>query len=157
MLIESVSKLLTDNKLTIATAESCTGGLLGHMLTSISGSSAYYDRGIISYTNEAKQELLGVPKDLLEQYGAVSEQVAASMAKGVRKLAQTDLGASTTGIAGPTGGTIDKPVGLVYIGVSSKEKTLVKRFEFQGSRLENKDLTCIEALNLIKQMIQQNL
>jgi nicotinamide-nucleotide amidase len=157
MLIESVSKLLTDNKLTIATAESCTGGLLGHMLTSISGSSAYYDRGIISYTNEAKQELLGVPKDLLEQYGAVSEQVAASMAKGVRKLAQTDLGVSTTGIAGPTGGTIDKPVGLVYIGVSSKEKTLVKRFEFQGSRLENKDLTCIEALNLIKQMIQQNL
>jgi len=157
MLIESVSKLLTDNKLTIATAESCTGGLLGHMLTSISGSSAYYDRGIISYTNEAKQELLGVPKDLLEQYGAVSEQVAASMAKGVRKLAQTDLGVSTTGIAGPTGETIDKPVGLVYIGVSSKEKTLVKRFEFQGSRLENKDLTCIEALNLIKQMIQQNL
>ena len=156
-LIESVAELLTEEDLTIATAESCTGGLLGHVLTSVSGSSVYYDRGIISYTNEAKNELLSVPWQLLEQYGAVSEQVAKAMAEGVRKLSRTDLGVSTTGIAGPKGGTKDKPVGLVFIGVSSKKKTLVKRFEFQGSRLENKDSTCIEALHLIKQVIQQDL
>jgi nicotinamide-nucleotide amidase len=156
-LIESVAQLLTEKHLTIATAESCTGGLLGHVLTSISGSSAYYDRGIISYTNQAKHDLLNIPIELLETYGAVSEQVAKSMSEGVRTLAYTDLGISTTGIAGPTGGTKEKPVGLVYIGVSTKNKTIVKRCEFQGSRLENKDSTCMEALQLLKQMIQQDL
>ena len=155
MLIESTAKLLTQKNLSIATAESCTGGLLGHVLTSISGSSSYYDRGIISYTNQAKHELLDVPNNLLETYGAVSKQVAHSMAEGIRKNAGTDLGVSTTGIAGPTGGTKEKPVGLVYIGVSIKEKTIVKRFVFEGSRLENKNSTCTEALTLIKQVITQ--
>jgi len=153
-LIESTAKLLTNKKLTIATAESCTGGLLGHLLTSISGSSAYYDRGIISYTNEAKQELLNVPEKLLLEFGAVSEQVAQAMVEGVRKHADTTIGVSTTGIAGPTGGTKDKPVGLVYIGVATEKETVVNRFVFDGTRLENKDATCVEALKMIQQVIE---
>ncbi|MBS3749556.1 MAG: CinA family protein [Candidatus Thermoplasmatota archaeon] len=157
-LIESIAELLTDKKLTVATAESCTGGLLGHVLTSVSGSSVYYDRGIISYTNQAKQELLNVSLDLLQEYGAVSKQVARSMAKGVRKNAKADIGVSTTGIAGPTGGTKKKPVGLVYIGLSTRKKTVVNRFVFDGDRLENKDSTCIEALRLLqKEIVEQEL
>lgn len=152
-IIDSVAELLTEKRLTIATAESCTGGLLGHVLTYISGSSSYFDRGIISYTNEAKHELLNVSEELLEMYGAVSKQVAESMAEGVRLNARTDIGVSTTGIAGPTGGSKEKPVGLVYIGVSTERDTLVKRFIFNGSRLENKDSTCREALLLIKQVV----
>ena len=152
-LIESVAQLLTEKKITIATAESCTGGLLGHVLTSVSGSSEYYDRGIISYTNEAKHELLGVSNNDLETFGAVSEQVAKAMCEGIRKHAHTDIGVSTTGIAGPAGGSKDKPVGLVFIGVSTKEKILVKRFVFNGSRLENKDASCVEALEMIKEMV----
>jgi len=157
-LIESIAELLTDKKLTVSTAESCTGGLLGHLLTSVSGSSVYYDRGIISYTNQAKQELLNVSIDLLKEYGAVSKQVARSMAKGVRENAKADIGVSTTGIAGPTGGTEEKPVGLVYIGLSTRKKTVVNRFVFDGDRLENKDSTCIEALRLMqKEIVEQEL
>ena len=154
-LIDSVAELLTDKGLTISTAESCTGGLLGHVLTSVSGSSAYFDRGIISYTNEAKHELLGVSTTDLDQYGAVSEQVAKAMCEGVRTHARTDIGVSTTGIAGPMGGTKEKPVGLVYIGVSIKNKTIVKRFVFPGTRLENKDETCVQALHLIKKIVSE--
>lgn len=155
VLIDTIAKKLTDKHLSIATAESCTGGLLGHVLTSISGSSAYYDRGIISYTNQAKQDLLHVSEELLIKYGAVSEQVARAMAEGVRKLANTTIGVSTTGIAGPTGGTKDKPVGLVYIGVSTEKKTVVNRFVFDGNRLENKESTCVEALKLVQQVIDK--
>jgi nicotinamide-nucleotide amidase len=152
-LIEPVALLLKKRNLCIATAESCTGGLIGHVLTSVSGSSSYFDRGVISYSNQAKHELLNVSLDVIEKYGAVSKQVAASMADGVRANARTDLGVSTTGIAGPTGGTKEKPVGLVYIGVSTKKGTVVKRFVFDGSRLENKDSTCVEALRLLKKVI----
>lgn len=154
-LIESTAKVLTEKNLSIATAESCTGGLLGHVLTSISGSSSYYDRGIISYTNEAKHELLNVSVEVLKEYGAVSEIVAEKMAEGVQRNASSDLGVSTTGIAGPTGGTKEKPVGLVYIGVATKKETVVKRFVFDGSRLENKDSTCVEALKLVNQVISE--
>ena len=154
-LIESTTQLLTDKKVTISTAESCTGGLLGHVLTSVSGSSAYFDRGIISYTNEAKHELLDVSMQDLDEFGAVSEQVAKAMCEGVRTNAKTDIGVSTTGIAGPTGGSKDKPVGLVYIGVSNKKRTLVNRFVFMGTRLENKDATCVEALKMITQIVNE--
>ena len=154
-LIESTAKVLTEKNLSIATAESWTGGLLGHVLTSISGSSSYYDRGIISYTNEAKHELLNVSVEVLKEYGAVSEIVAEKMAEGVQRNASSDLGVSTTGIAGPTGGTKEKPVGLVYIGVATKKETVVKRFVFDRSRLENKDSTCVEALKLVNQVISE--
>jgi PncC family amidohydrolase len=148
-LINKVSNLLSEQKLTIATAESCTGGLIAHSLTNISGSSDYFDRGVISYSNQAKNELLDVPQNLLIEHGAVSEQVAKAMAEGVRKKSNVDIGISTTGIAGPSGGIKEKPVGLVYIGISTCDKTEVKKFQFSGSRLENKHSTCNAALLML--------
>lgn len=152
-LLVKVSELLKEKNLKIATAESCTGGLIGHTLTNISGSSEYYDRGIISYSNRAKMELLGVPEELLEKYGAVSREVAEAMAEGIRIRSKVDIGLSTTGIAGPTGGTKEKPVGLVYISVSLKDKTVVKRFQFHGNRLENKNSTCKAALEMLLEIL----
>jgi nicotinamide-nucleotide amidase len=148
-LLEKLSDLLIEKKMTIATAESCTGGLIAHTLTNISGSSAYFDRGIISYSNQAKQDLLTVPEQLIIDHGAVSEEVAAAMAKGARENAHADIGLSTTGIAGPTGGSREKPVGLVYIGLSAAEQTKVRRHIFSGSRLENKEQFCATALTLL--------
>lgn len=153
-LLNKVCDELKQKHLTIATAESCTGGLLAHLLTSISGSSTYFEHGVVSYSNTSKMQLLAVPKRLLDQYGAVSEQTAAAMAEGIRKKAAVDIGVSTTGIAGPTGGTQDKPVGLVYIGISTKHRTVVKRYQFSGNRLENKDSTCDAALQLIWEAIK---
>ncbi len=118
-------------------------------LTNISGSSNYFDRGIVSYSNNAKNELLNVSKELLKEYGAVSEPVAKAMAESVRKLSNVDIGISTTGIAGPTGGTKEKPVGLVYIGLSTKNDTIVKKFMFKEDRIGNKTATCNAALKLL--------
>jgi len=148
-LLNKISSILREEKLKIAIAESCTGGLIAHTLTNISGSSDYFDRGIVSYSNRAKKELLDVPEELLKKYGAVSKQVAEAMASGVRKKSKVDIGLSSTGIAGPTGGTKDKPVGLVYIGVSTKEKTYSKKFLFLGDRLQNKNSTCAAALQML--------
>lgn len=148
-LLEKVSQLLIQKEIHIATAESCTGGLLGHMLTNVSGSSAYYNCGVISYSNIAKHQLLGISINTLETYGAVSEQVAHTMAEGIRKLSQVDIGIATTGIAGPTGGTKGKPVGLVYIGIATSSETKVEKFHFHGNRLEIKQQTCHTALNML--------
>jgi nicotinamide-nucleotide amidase len=148
-----ISNLLKEKHLTIATAESCTGGLIAHSLTNISGSSDYFDRGIVSYSNNAKVELLDVSQDILDKYGAVSEQVAKAMAEGVRIKSNTDIGIATTGITGPTGGTPEKPVGLVYIAVSTKENTIVKKFLFTGDRLENKESICNVALQMLLETI----
>jgi len=144
---EVVGKLLLKRKQSIATAESCTGGLLGHRITSVAGCSAYYAGGIIAYSNEIKILELGVDADCIEKYGAVSEPVAYAMAKNVREKFDTDYGLSTTGIAGPGGGTADKPVGLVYIGIASESETTVKRYLFTGSRDENKFLSSQMAMN----------
>jgi nicotinamide-nucleotide amidase len=153
--LNKVSDELKKQHLVVATAESCTGGLLAHLLTNISGSSSYFDRGVITYSNTAKIELLGVPADFLEQYGAVSEQTAKAMATGIRKRASVDIGISTTGIAGPTGGTKEKPVGLVYIGLATRETVIVKRFLFSGDRLTNKESTCDAALELLFETLSQ--
>lgn len=144
---------LKRQKLTIATAESCTGGLIGHTFTNVSGSSEYFDRGIISYSNKAKIELLGVSESLLEEYGAVSEEVAKTMAENIRKRSDVDIGISTTGIAGPLGGTKEKPVGLVYIGVSTEKDNIVKKFIFTGDRIQNKESTCNVALNMLLEIL----
>ena len=149
-ILNSISVILMSKNLTVATAESCTGGLIGHLFTNISGSSNYYDRGVISYSNQAKIELLDVPKDLLEEYGAVSEPVAKAMAEGVRKKAKVDIGISSTGIAGPTGGTEEKPVGLVYIGLSTKNQNNVNKYVFSKDRLGNKEETAKHALLMLK-------
>lgn len=154
-LLNKVSTNLKKQKLTIATAESCTGGLLSHILTNISGSSDYFDRGIVSYSNKSKIQLLGVPENLLKKYGAVSKQVAKAMADGVRTKSNVDIGISTTGIAGPTGGTKEKPVGLVYISVSNKDSVIVKKLLFSGDRLQNKESTCNIALQMLLDTLNQ--
>lgn len=148
-LIKKISFHLKKHNLTIATAESCTGGLIAHTLTNIPGSSEYFDRGVVSYSNNAKMNLLGVQENLLKKHGAVSEQVAKAMAEGIRTKSKVDIGLATTGIAGPTGGTKEKPVGLVYIAVSTSNTTEVKRYQFSGNRLENKENTCQAALRML--------
>jgi nicotinamide-nucleotide amidase len=148
-LLDKISDLLKKRNLTVATAESCTGGLVAHSLTNISGSSDYFDRGVISYSNESKNEMLGVSEKILKEYGAVSEQAAKAMADGVRTRSNVDIGLATTGIAGPTGGSKDKPVGLVYIAVSTSRDTNVKKFQFSGDRLQNKESTCNAALQML--------
>lgn len=152
-LVEKVSKILSNKKLKIATAESCTGGLMAHSFTNIGGSSDYFKRGFVTYSNDAKMDLLGVSAKDLKENGAVSKTVAKAMAKGARKNSKVDIGMSTTGIAGPTGGTPDKPVGLVYIAVSNSEKTVVKKFNFKGSRIENKYSACNAAFEMLYDLI----
>ncbi|HEC81854.1 MAG TPA: CinA family protein [Thermoplasmatales archaeon] len=147
--------MLKEKGFTVATAESCTGGLVAHTLTNVSGSSAYFDSGVVSYSNRAKMELLGVSSEVLEKHGAVSEETARAMAEGVRLKSGVDVGVSTTGIAGPTGGTREKPVGLVYIGVSTRDETVVKRFLFKGDRLSNKENACEAALRMLFEVLRK--
>jgi len=148
-----VGELLREKGATLAVAESCTGGLLGSRITDVSGSSDYFNRGIVAYSNDAKIEELGVPKELIESHGAVSPEVAEAMAKGVRRLSRTDYGIGITGIAGPTGGTPEKPVGLVYIGLASEEGTKVERCFFLGSRKKIKFLSSQKALDMLRDFL----
>ena len=137
---EVVGGLLTEEKRTIALAESCTGGLISHRLTQVPGSSAYFDRSVICYSNKAKIELLGVPAELIEKYGAVSAEVAAAMAKGICERSDVSVGLSVTGIAGPGGATMAKPVGLVYVGLHSDDgESMTKEHHFHGDRSSNND------------------
>ena len=133
----------------IAVAESCTGGLIGHLLTNVPGSSTYFIGGCQVYAYEAKVRLLGVSWDLLERHGAVSREVAIAMARGVRRVLATDLGVSATGIAGPGGGTPTKPVGLVWIGLSTPDGDQGWSYVWSGDRLANKQQTAEQALRLV--------
>jgi nicotinamide-nucleotide amidase len=146
---EELGDLLKAQKLTLATAESCTGGLIANMITNIPGSSQYFERGVISYSNQSKIELLNVPENTLINHGAVSSDTAVAMAEGIRSVAKTDLGLGVTGIAGPTGGTTEKPVGLVYIALASEINVKHFKFNFQGTRLEIKQQTAIKALEIL--------
>jgi len=148
-LLKKVSNLLKEKNLKVATAESCTGGLIAHTLTNISGSSDYFDRGVVSYSNKAKTDFLGVPENILKKYGAVSKEVVKIMAEGIRIKSNVDLGIATTGIAGPTGGTKEKPVGLVFIAISTSHGTYIRRYQFSGNRLQNKEQTCNASLWMI--------
>ena len=148
-----VARLLTDKKLTLAIAESCTGGLITDRLTDIPGSSLFLNRSIIAYSNESKIDLLRVPEDILRDFGAVSEQAAILMAEGVRRLSGTDLGLATTGIAGPTGGTAEKPVGTVYIALADGKKTFCRNYLFRWERRRNKTLTSQMALIILKRYL----
>jgi len=150
---ETLGKLLTEKHLTVAVAESCTGGYIAHRLTNVSGSSVYFERGVVSYSNESKIQLLGVPKTTIEEHGAVSEETARAMAEGIRRISGTDIGLSVTGIAGPTGGTPEKPIGLVYIGLSDATGTIVKRHMFADERVRFKDRTSQAGLELIRKRI----
>lgn len=148
-----IGRLLTDKKQTLAVAESCTGGLITDRLTDIPGSSAYLERGLVTYSNQAKMDLLGVPEDTIRQFGAVSEQTARLMAEGVRKRAGADLGLSTTGIAGPGGGSEAKPVGTVFIALADAERTICRPYAFHWDRRRNKIIATQAALLMLKRYL----
>lgn len=144
-----VGELLIKTNQTIAAAESCTGGLLSHVLTGVSGSSAYYLGGVVAYSNPIKERLLGVKPETLNAFGAVSESTAREMAEGARQRIKTDIGLSTTGVAGPTGGTPEKPVGLVWIGISLHGRTSAYECHFDADREGVKKLTVEKLLSLL--------
>ena len=155
-MIGIVGQLLKNEQLTIATAESCTGGLLGAALTQEPGSSGFYLGGVVSYSNSLKQGLLGVSEENLLKYGAVSEEVAKEMAEGIRSKVGSDLAISTTGIAGPDGGSDQKPVGLVYVGLATPEGVQVEKIQLYGERESVRQLTVQAALNRVRvHMVKQ--
>jgi len=151
-----VGELLRARRLTLATAESCTGGGLADALTNIAGSSDYYLGGVVAYANAVKEHVLGVPTAMLAAHGAVSWQVAQAMAEGARRLIGADLALSTTGIAGPGGGTPEKPVGLVYIGLATHAGAEWRRFIWEGDRVANKRSSVRAALTLLEEFLMRN-
>ena len=155
---EELGQILKDKKLTISTAESCTGGLVSSRLTDISGSSEYVKLNFVTYANEAKNLVLGVSWDILNNYGAVSEQCAKAMADGLQNVTGCDVALCTTGIAGPTGGTSDKPVGLMYTSVKYNDIVTVKEIRLPEStpRIEMKQKFADEALKLALATVKEN-
>ncbi len=149
----AVCRLLAENKMTLATAESCTGGLISKRITEVSGSSEVFGYGVVTYANEAKMNILGVKAETLEKFGAVSPQTAEEMAEGVRKLSGADVGVAVTGIAGPGGGTPEKPVGLVYVGVSSKLGVRNIKLMLKGDRNRIRILTSTNALSEVRKEV----
>ena len=147
---EVVGALLKQRRLKLSVAESCTGGLIGARITNIAGSSEYFERAAVTYSNPAKTEMLGVPGALLERYGAVSSEVAAAMARGIRQAAKTDLGLSVTGIAGPDGGTEQKPVGLVYTALASAQGVKTNEHRFLGNREQVRMKASQMALDMVR-------
>ncbi|WP_017731761.1 competence/damage-inducible protein A [Nafulsella turpanensis] len=155
-LAKAVGQLLQKEGKKVAAAESCTSGFVGYTLTSVPGSSFYFNGSVVAYQNEIKESILGVKKETLEQYGAVSEQTAREMAEGARKVLKADYGLSTTGVAGPGGGSAEKPVGLVWIAVSNGEQTIAKKLNFTKDRDLNIRYTAAALLNLFRQTLVKN-
>ncbi|HEX9725586.1 MAG TPA: competence/damage-inducible protein A [Vicinamibacteria bacterium] len=147
---EVVGRMLVERSLSLAVAESCTGGLITHRLTQVAGSSRYLERGFVTYSNASKVELLGVDAELIRSHGAVSPEIAESMARGARTRAGTDIAIAVTGVAGPSGGTAEKPVGLVFIAVCDKDACVVRRFLFPGNRAQVKRWSSQMALDLLR-------
>ncbi len=156
LLEEKVGRLLGERGLTLALAESCTGGLVGHRVTSVAGSSTYFERGVVTYSNRAKEDLLGVSRQTLEAHGAVSHQTAREMALGARERAGTDLGLAITGIAGPGGGSPEKPVGTVFFGLAHGEHVESHLRHFQGSRAQVKQQSAEAALDLLRRYLESH-
>jgi len=150
---EVVGNLLRKEKASIAVAESCTGGLVGHRLTNIPGSSEYVDRVVVAYSNQAKIDVLNVPESIIQSHGAVSEPTAGCMARGIRDLAGTTLGLATTGIAGPSGGSPEKPVGTVFISLTDGTETKTRLYRFTGDRHQIKVMTSQVALNQVRRYL----
>lgn len=148
-----VVRLLKEKKKTISVAESCTGGLISNKLTNISGVSENFMAAVTAYANQAKIDLLGVKEETIEKFGAVSEQVALEMAKGVREKNKTSIGISTTGIAGPTGGTLEKPIGLVWIGYADEKQSFAKKYNFPGDREMIKERASVSALAWVREIL----
>lgn len=152
-IVGEIAELLTARGWTLSTAESCTGGGIGHALTTLSGSSAWFEGGVICYANGVKNRLLHVPEVLLNKYGAVSEQVAVAMARGVRQLLDTDISVAVTGIAGPGGATPEKPVGTVWIAWGTGQETAARHFHFAGDRDQIREQTVTQALQGITTLL----
>lgn len=150
---EVVGALLKQRRFKLAVAESCTGGLIGARITNISGSSEYFERGAVTYSNTAKTEMLGVPAQLIEHHGAVSSEVAAAMAQGIRQAAKTELGLSVTGIAGPAGGSEQKPVGLVYTALASSQGVKTAEHRFLGDREQIRIKSSQMALDMVRRYL----
>ena len=155
-LVNDISLILIEKNWRLATAESCTGGLVSGYLTELPGSSAWFERGFVTYSNLAKQEMLSVPKSLLDQYGAVSQQVAAAMATGALQHSNAHVSVSITGVAGPDGGSIEKPVGTVWFGwmVQGMDSAKTVKKQFTGSRQDIRVAACQEALSGILLLIK---
>jgi nicotinamide-nucleotide amidase len=152
-LAEEIGELLKKHQLTLGVVESATGGLISHLITFIPGSSDYFKGSIVSYSNEIKIGLVGVKKETLDKYGAVSAQVGTEMAEGGRKVLGVDICIADTGIAGPTGATLGKPIGLFYLGISHKNGSFNRKFLFKGTREENKEEAAIAALTWLKEYL----
>lgn len=152
---QKAAQRLITRKQTLAVAESCTGGLLSHRLTNIPGSSRFFKGGIIAYSNESKTKLLRVPAAVIRRYGAVSAKTATAMAQNARKFFTAAFGIGITGIAGPAGAAAGKPIGLVYIAVTAKSKTLCQQYHFQGNRLRVKSQAADQALRLLGKFLDE--
>ena len=152
----TIGKYLIKRNLTIATAESCTGGLTASLITDVPGSSKYFLGGVVAYSNQLKRDLLSVPDATLERYGAVSEETALAMGRGVRERLRADIVVSVTGIAGPGGGTPDKPVGLTWIALIVSDFEVARRFIWEGDRKRNKECSAEAALKLIMEYLEQS-
>jgi PncC family amidohydrolase len=149
-----IGKLLSERKHTLSTAESCTGGLVSHRITNVPGSSAYFMGGVIAYSYEAKASILGVPWDTLNGKGAVSAETVLEMARGARRLLRTDIALSVSGIAGPGGGTAEKPVGTTWIGLVAPHAEWTRRFVWDGDREQNKEYSCEAALQMLMDYLE---
>ena len=149
-----VGRLLKQRGFKLAMAESCTGGLVGHRITNVSGSSAYYQGSITAYSNEIKEQMLQVKRETLSRHGAVSEQTALEMAQGVRRAFHADIGLAVTGIAGPHGYTPEKPVGLTYIALAAPDIEIVERYVWSGDRRENKACSAEAVLDLLRRYLE---
>ena len=150
---EELLKICKLNKMSVTTAESCTGGMLASSIVSINGSSSIFKSGIVTYSNESKAKFLKIPLKLINENGAVSETIAFQMAKNVLSIMNSSLSIAVTGIAGPSGGSNDKPVGLVWIAIGTKENVITKKYLFQGNRLKIRQQTTLEALKLANGII----
>ncbi|MBI5894024.1 MAG: CinA family protein [Deltaproteobacteria bacterium] len=150
---EEVGELLKEHNLTLGLAESCTGGLISNMITNVPGSSRYFLGAVVAYSNKIKVEMLMVSQETIETYGAVSEEVASEMARGVRRVDMVDIGLAVTGIAGPDGGTDEKPVGTVYISLFDQTEGRCRKFSFEGSRMDIKIKAAENALLMLKNYI----
>lgn len=152
---ERVHQIMIDRSITLASAESCTGGMIASRFTALPGASAYYKYGIVAYSNDAKRNILGVDADSIGRYGVVSEKIARQMAEGARRVSNADYAVATTGIAGPTGGTLEHPVGTVYIAVATPARTVSKRIFAGDSRRRVVDRASQMAIELLLDELQQ--
>jgi len=157
MIEARIGRILRERRMKIAVAESCTGGHIANRITNIQGASDYFDLGFVTYSNDSKELYLFVPEEVIAEKGSVSSEVAKTMAEGLREATDADIALSVTGVAGPGGGSPEKPVGTVFVGLASKDGTFVNKFLFSGDRISTKEQTSEEALKLVLDYLEGRL